>query len=118
MKSKGNKSRKSVLRKTFPFLKIVSKLPLNSRKKILQQTNGDMDILKSLRELAVNAKLGNLKLNKKSLNKNSKYINDLIKTKPKNCCSTKRKALVQKGGFFLGAAIPILATLASTLFSK
>ena len=112
------KSRETILRKTYPFMRIISKLPLNSRKKILSQTNGDIDLLKSLRELAINTKLGNLKMNKKMLTKNKPYINKLIKNKPKNCCLKKRKNLVQNGGFFLGAAIPLLTALAGGLLGS
>ena len=110
------KSKKSVLKKTYPFLNIVSKLPKNTRKKVLKQTKGNEEIFRSLRELAINTKLGNLKLNNKASKKFSPYIEKMIKTKTSNCTCAKRKKLIQNGEGFIAAAIPLLATLAGELF--
>lgn len=118
MKSNQKPARRSILRKTLPFLKIVSRLPKKSRKQILRATNGDHDILKSLREIGINSKMGNLKVSKKLLSRQIPYINKLIKTNPKKCTCAKRKKLVQKGDGLLALAIPALSALASTLFSK
>jgi hypothetical protein len=110
--------KKSVLQKTYPFLKIVSKMPKQSRKTMLKETNGDMDILRSLKELGVNAKLGNLKLNPKKLKKHLPYINELVNTDIKTCSCAKRKKLIQKGEGFLPLVISALPAILDMLFRK
>ena len=62
-------TKSSVLRKTFPFLKIVTGLPPKSRKRILKELNGDKDIYKSMREIAVNTLNGNVPLSSVSKKK-------------------------------------------------
>lgn len=113
-----NHGKSSVLKKTYPFLNIVSKLPKKSRDLVLKQTNGDEDIYKSFREIAINSKLGNLKLNKNIIKKYSPIIEELVKTRTSSCTCAKRKKMIQKGSGLIAAAIPILASIAYEIFRK
>lgn len=113
-----NHGKTSVLTKTYPFLRIVSKLPKKSRDLVLKQTNGDEDIFKSFREIAINSKLGNLKLNKNIMKKYSPIIDQFAKTRTSSCSCGKRKKMIQKGSGLIAAAIPILASIAYEIFKK
>ena len=110
------KSKKSVLKKTYPFLNIVSKLPKGTRKKVLKQTKGNEEIFRSLRELAINTKLGNLKLNNAANKKFFTVYRKIDLTKTSNCTCAKRKKFIRNGESFYAAAIPILSSLAGQLF--
>jgi len=117
-KVKNRNEKKSILKKTYPFLNIVSRLPKKSRDTVLKATNGDKDIFQSIREIALNTQLGNLKLNKHLLHKHMPYIRKITNIKTNQCTCGKRKKLIQKGSGFLAAAIPILATIAYEIFKK
>ena len=112
------RNNKTILRKTYPFLNLVSRLPEESRDIVLEGTNGDKDVFKSIREIALNTQLGNLKLDKHLLREHMPYIKEITKVKTSQCTCGKRKKLIQKGSGFLAAAIPILATIAYELFKK
>jgi hypothetical protein len=114
-------SKKSVLHKTYHFLKLVSQLPAQSRRVILKNTRGDPAIYKSLRELGINYLKGNIKLNKKHLKgKDSKFLSTITKpeNKTRSCSCDKRSTIVQKGDGFLGLLAPALISLAASLFTK
>jgi hypothetical protein len=122
--------RSSVLKKTLPFLSIIynSSIPKKSRLMILKKTNGNPDLLNSIREIAHNIKKGNLKIKGNTMKKNAKYIDNLLMTTPKKCihpgktkkCRNckKQSKLIQKGDNIFAAAIPVLSLLATSIFSK
>lgn len=115
-----NKLNKSVLKKTFPFLKIISQLPLSDRKKILKHSKGDKLIHKSLRELAYNYLKGNLKTKKQPKKSDILFMRNLVKKEntSKKCSCAKRAKHLQKGAGILSLLIPAVATLVSSLVSR
>ena len=115
------KNRSSVLRKTYPFLRIVSTLSPNSRRKILNELNGDQDVYKSMREIAINTVKGNVPLSTKSkqqLKKFDKTIHLLNKHRTKSCSCRKRKQIIQQGSGILPILIPAIAGIISSIISK
>lgn len=106
------------LKKTLPFLKIVSKLPLKSRKKILKETKGDKDIYKSFREMSVNVLDGNLKV-KKLKPGHIKFMKSIVKNENKTskCTCAKRSKFNQNGAGILSLLIPAITAL-TTLLAK
>ena len=115
------KKKKSVLKKTYPFLKLVSQQPLSLRKKILKNTNGDKAVYKSLREIAVNTLNGNLKIDRNKLKKaDVKYLKNLAReeNKTSKCTCNKRKKYIQQGAGILGLLIPAITAIASTFLAK
>ena len=124
------KKEESVLKKTYPFLNLMynHRIPKRTRMVILNKTSGNPDLLNSAKEIAVNIKEGNLKLNKSVTKKISKDLKSIIKCKPKQCqhpgkkhrCKTcvHQANLLQKGDGIFSVAIPILASIAASLFAN
>ena len=83
----------------------------NSSSKLRNQiiAHGNNDLIKSLCEITHNTLNGNNKLNKKCLGKLHCYKTAMRKiNEPKRSLSSKRKVLIQKGGFLpiiLGALL-------------
>lgn len=111
---------KSILRKTYPFLKIISELPLKDRKRILKKTNGDEALHKSLRELSRNYLKGNIKTKKKFKKSDLKLMQNLADKKNKTCkCSCKKRSQhLQKGAGILSVLIPAVASLVTSIINK
>lgn len=111
---------KSILRKTFPFLKIISELPLKDRKRILRKTNGDQSLHKSLRELSHNYLKGNIKTIKKPKKSDYLLMRALADKKNKTCkCSCKKRSHhLQKGAGLISLLIPAVASLMTSLINK
>ena len=126
-KRRSNKS--SVLKKTFSFLDLLYNrgIPKPLRLKILDKTNGDIDLLNSTKEIAYNVKNGNLKLQKGG-SKHDAYIDEISNTTPKACkhsgrskkCKTckKQSITLKRGDGFLAIAIPALASLAGSYLAS
>lgn len=81
------------------------------------------DGTKALIDCCHNINKGNLKLTKTQKRKLSKYKNQMLAmTNPKIALYKKNRILQQKGGAFLGAllgaAIPALTSLVSSLINK
>jgi len=71
-------------------------------------TSADDDLIKAIVECAINTLNGNNKLTKQDKGKSSKYKNRLrALVKPKISFKSKRKLLVQKGGFI----VPLLTSI-------
>src|SRR6266496_3997780 len=111
----------SVLKNTYPFLNIVSKMKPGTRKNILKEVNGDIDVYKSLREIAVNTLQGNVPLKasiKKKLKPHMKTLHQFSKHKSNKCSCKKRNKLIQQGSGFLPLLIPAIATIVASFMNK
>lgn len=114
-------SHKSVLHKTYHFLKLLSQLSPQTRKIVLKSLKGDKKIYKSLRELGVNYLKGNLNINKEHFKKiDIKFLKNITKPekRTKNCTCSERAEILQQGSGFIGLLAPALISLATSLLSK
>ena len=94
------KRKQTILTKTLPFLQIVSQLKSGSRKKVLKELNGNPDIYKSMREIALNTINGNVHLKpniKKRIKPHMPILKKLCKHKTSKCSCRKRNQVIQKG---------------------
>ena len=117
----NKKNRKSVLRKTFPFLNAVSRLPLNLNKRVLKVTKGDPAIYKSFREMAFNVQNGNVNINKKKLRPSDiKFLKDITKkeNKTSKCSCAKRSKFIQRGAGLLGLLMSAISAIAPAFMPK
>ena len=113
------------LKKTLPFLQIVSELPAKHRRIILAhpKIGGDQHIFNALHEVSHNA-LKFIKL-KKNLSKAQlaklkpelKHLKQFCKLKKRNCAK-RRSKIIQKGSGFLPILIPTIVSLVSSLLAK
>ena len=79
-------------------------------------TSASDDLIKAIVECAINTLNGNRKLIKDEKSKLSKYKNHLrALVNPKISFTSKRKLLVQKGGFIFPMLIIILSSVIGTL---
>lgn len=128
-RSKPKSIKSNVLKKTYPFLNILYNhdIPKNMRLKILEKTNGDKDLLNSVKEISHNVKKGNLKIQKGN-GKISPYMDKILNFTPQDCkhsgkskkckvCKTQIKAL-KDGDGILAIAIPALASLAGSYLAS
>ena len=111
------------LKKTLPFIKIVSKLSQKNRSKILKELKGDHNVYNALNEIAHNTLKGNIKLKKPQLQKlkrHKKVLEKLCDHRNRNCTKKRQKLIEQSGAAWplLISAIPALASLISSLVSR
>ena len=103
-----------------PELKLLSTCKVKLRKAIL--LNSDVELIKVLRDCVYNVLRGNVKLSKgvnKQLNKHKTVLRKFVYDKGN--IASKRKFLIQKGGFLhllIPAAIETTARLLSFAFEK
>ena len=105
------------LGKALPFLKLVSNLSNQNRRRVLRELGGDKTVYNALNEIAHNTIKGKVKLNKsqsRKLKPHRKILENLCKPTNRNC-SKKRKSLIVQSGGFLPILIPALATILSTI---
>ena len=77
------------------------------------------ELIKAIVECAINTLNGNHKLNKDEKTKLSKYKNRLrALVNPKISFKSKRKLLIQKGGFIVPLLTSILSSVIGTLISN
>ena len=102
------------LKKQLNYLKILRKSNPKTRSAILQ--NADKELILCICECVENTLNGNVKVNPAQQKQLKKYTTVLrqIRAKGGNL-KTKKKLLVQKGGFLPALLAPILASLASTV---
>lgn len=103
-------------------------IPKKTRQMLLRKTNGNTDLLKSAKEIALNIDNGNLKVGSGKMKKISPYIKKVLKCNVGECkhpgrvrkCSTckKQAQMLQKGDGIFSIAIPIIASIAASLLSK
>jgi len=85
---------------------------------VLLASAGD-DLIKAIVECAINTLNGNHKLNKEYKNKLSKYKNRLCTlTDPNISFKSKRKLLIQKGGYIVPLLTSILSGVIGTLINN
>ena len=123
------KRNKSVLKKTYPFLNLMynNNIPKRTREMLLRKTNGNTDLLKSAKEIALNIDKGNLNVGAKK-KKISPYIKKVLKCNVEECkhpgrakkCSTckHQTQMLQKGDGFFAVAIPVIASIAASLMNR
>jgi hypothetical protein len=107
------------LRRNFPLIKALEKSSNNGRKRILKNSNPEL--IKTICDICYNLTKGNIDLPESKRRKLGRYKKELRRLGDKKISlNTKRKEIVQKGGF-LSAIIPavsIAASLISGLLSK
>lgn len=87
------------------------------RKNILQ--NGSGDLIKTLCEVCLNVLNGNAKISKNSKNNIRKYKKVLRQlAKPNDRLSSKRKILIQKGGFLPALLTAVLSGIVGKLIQQ
>lgn len=85
----------------------------NQRRKLIE--NAEDCLINAISELANNCLSGNFPLNKCQFKKLSKYKNILRKLKKKTKLLTRRKLLIQNGGFLPFLIPPALSFIASLI---
>ena len=110
------------LSKSLPLLRVVTRLPPNSRKRILKELSNEKIVYKALNELAQNTLSGKIPLSngqRRRLKSHKKTLENFCNAKK---CNKKRKQLIiQSGGFLpivLQALIPILDSLVASKLSQ
>ena len=96
------------LKSRLHFLHVLKDAKLQARRALLDSTS--YDLIKAIVECAINTLHGNHKLTKDKKSKLQKYKNRLrALINPKVNFKSKRKLLIQKGGFI----VPLLTTILS-----
>ena len=102
------------LRKQINYLKILHKSNPKTRNAILQ--NADKELINCICECVENTLNGNVKVSPAQRKQLKKHAAVLRQIRAKSgSLQTKKKLLVQKGGFLPALLAPILAGLASTV---
>lgn len=115
-----NRTISKSLRKSLPFLRVVSKLSNKNRKKILKDVSGERAVYNALEEIAQNTLNGNLKLNSNQIRRlkpHRKTLENLCNKSNRNCSKKRKKLIVQSGGY-LNILLPVITSLLPTLLSK
>lgn len=130
MKRKTNKKinlaeRKSSLVRSYPFLRLTSRLKPATRKKAFKELSGDSEILKSFAEFAVNLKENRIPLKpklKNQLKKHSGLLNQFAKLNTpkliKKCCPKKAAKMVHQGGAIAPLIVSALASFLPSIISS
>ena len=112
------------LNKSLPLLRVITKLPSNSRRRILKEVGDEKVVYNALHELAHNTLNGKIPLNivqKRKLKPHKNTLENLCDAKYGKC-SKKRKHLIQQSGGFLPivlqALIPIIGGLLANKLTK
>ena len=104
------------LKSQLHFLHLVKNAKSKARRALLASAD---ELIKALVECAINTLNGNHKLNKEEKSKLSKYKGRLSAlVKPKISFKSKRKLLIQKGGFRVPLLTSILSEVIGTLISN
>ena len=97
----------------YPLLKALSKIkPATLQQKVLRKLRSDEEFVRCLREVCRNIADSIVKLSdreKRRLNRHSKVIRGIIK---------KQKKQVEQSGGFIQIAVPLLASVISSLLAK
>jgi len=108
------------LNKSLPLLKVVTKLPMNSRTRILKELGGEKIVYNALHELAHNTLSGKIplsKVQKRKLKPFKKTIEGLCNPRNKKCGKKRKQLIVQSGGF-LPVVLTALASILPALISN
>ena len=99
------------------FLHVLKDAKPQTRRALL--TSADDDLIKAIGECAINTSNGNNKLTKEDKGKLSKYKSRLrALVNQKISFKSKRKLLIQKGGFIVPLLTSILSGVIGTLVSE
>ena len=106
--------------KNLEKIKVLAKCK-NKKLRNLLIKNSDKEVICTLCEIIDNILHGNIPLNEKTKNKLKKYKNILRKFIKKSSLNTKKKILIQKGGFLqilIPSVISAVASIIGSLISK
>lgn len=109
------------VKQLIPLLKILNAVPAKVKKSILKNS-GD-ELIKAISEICLNFCKGNVRCNKKCLNRLKKFKSSIhklaaVKRSQKNL-TKERKVLIQQGGAFLPILLPpILSALTQYLLQN
>ena len=104
------------IRSNYHALQVLKTADPELRKAILAKCKGEL--VKTLSECSLNLLRGNVKLTPCQKRKLRKYRAHLRKLADKRVSLTSKKAIVQRGGFFLPLLGAVLPTIASLLFKS
>jgi len=105
------------LKSQLHFLHVLKDAKPQARRVLL--TSASDELIKAIVECAINTLNGNHKLTKDEKSKLSKYKNRLrALVNPKISFKSKRKLLVQKGGFIVPLLTSILSSVIGAIVSK
>src|SRR5215510_2409067 len=105
------------IRSNYSTPKLLSKATPELRKAIISKCGPEL--LKCISEVAVNVLKGNVQLSSCSKKKLKKHRGQIRKVADKKVsAATKKKILVQKGGFLLPLLSAVLPAIASLLVTK
>jgi len=105
------------LKSQLHFLHVLKDAKPQARRALL--TSASDELIKAIVECAINTLNGNHKLTKDEKSKLSKYKNRLrALVNPKISFKSKRKLLVQKGGFIVPLLTSILSSVIGAIVSK
>ena len=105
------------IRSNYRALQVLKTAPPKLRKDIL--ANNKSELVKTLSECSLNLLRGNVKLTKWQKKKLRKHRVHLRKLADKRVSLTsKKKAIVQRGGFLLPLLGAVLPTIASLIFKQ
>jgi len=107
------------LNKSLPLLRVVTRLPMRTRKRVLNELGAEKTVYKALHELATNTLNGEIplsKVQKRRLKPHRATLEHLCDPRSRKCAKKRRKLIVQSGGFLpiilkgLAYALPTLLT--------
>ena len=105
------------IRSNYSTLKLLKKAEPKLRKAIISKCGPDL--LKCISEVALNVLRGNVKLTTSTKRKLKKFKGQIRKVASKDVSDeTKKKLIVQKGGFIGPLLAAVLPVVASLLFNK
>ena len=113
--NKTNSKTKELLQEKSRILSLLSKLPDKIRNKVIRALSPNDT--KLVCEIFINLLSGNITKSKKILNKLEKYRNYIRYLADKKIALQKKKKILysKKGGFLLGALLPLAVTVLSRL---
>lgn len=107
----------NLLKSQLHFLHVLKDSKPQARRALLASASDEL--IKAIVECVINTLNGNHKLNKDEKTKLSKYKNRLrALVNPKISFKSKRKLLIQKGGFIVPLLTSILSSVIGTLISN
>ena len=117
MKNKTNSKKNVLIDGKGRILSLLSKLPDKIRNRVIRALSPNDT--KLVCEVFVNLLVGNLTKSKKILNKLEKYREEIRKLADKKIALRKKKQILysKKGGFLLGALLPLAVTVLSKLIT-
>lgn len=113
----ARRSRKIISQKHTDILRALYHLNPEQRRALLKKA--DTQLIRYICECALNVLQGNVPLKKVHKSRLKKHANVLRKLiKPTTGFSTKKKIIVQQGGFLPALLAPIIGTILTNLVSK